>query len=62
MCNKTNAYDDIIKCLLSSKDKVGGSFSASFTYWVKKKFILMKIAGSDVGCCLTTKKPICVHI
>ncbi len=35
--------------------------SASFTYWVKKKFIFIKIAGTDFGCCITTRKPICIY-
>ncbi|CAF4839289.1 unnamed protein product [Rotaria sp. Silwood1] len=43
---KQSVYDDIIKCLLSSKDKPLGLFSSKFVFWIKKLFIVIKIFGS----------------
>ncbi|CAF4638969.1 unnamed protein product, partial [Rotaria sp. Silwood2] len=58
---KQSVYDDIIKCLLSSKDKPLGLFSSKFVFWVKKHFIAIKIAGVDIACCIKSKKPICIY-
>ena len=35
---KQNVYNDIVKCLLSTKEKPLGLFSSKFTYWVKRHF------------------------
>jgi hypothetical protein len=54
-------YDDIITCLLLPKGKSSGSFSPKFVFWVKRRFILIKIGGVDVGCCIKSKKPIGIY-
>ena len=35
---KQNVYNDIVKCLLSTKEKPLGLFSSKYTYWVKRHF------------------------
>ena len=57
---KRNAYDDTLKSLLSPKGKPGAQ-SPKFIHWAKKRFILDKIGGSDVVCCIKSKKPLCVY-
>ncbi|CAF4552577.1 unnamed protein product [Rotaria sp. Silwood2] len=58
---KQNVYDDIIKCLTLPKGKPSGLYSSKFIYWVKQNFILMKLSGIDIGCCIKLKKPICIY-
>ncbi|CAF0953530.1 unnamed protein product [Rotaria sordida] len=58
---KQSVYDDIIKCLLLSKDKPLTLFSSQFIFWVKKHFIITKIAAADIACCIKSKKPICIY-
>jgi hypothetical protein len=58
---KQSVYNDILKCLLLPKGKPLGEFSSKFNFWVKRHFILIKIAGVDIGCCMKSKKPICIY-
>jgi hypothetical protein len=58
---KQNFYDNIIKCLLSPNRKPSGSFPTKFIYWVKKHFVITKIAAIDIACCIKTKKSISVY-
>ncbi|CAF5026545.1 unnamed protein product, partial [Rotaria sp. Silwood1] len=58
---KQQGYDDILKCLLLPKGSPPDAYSSTFVYWVKHKFILIKIAGIDIVACIKSKKPICVY-
>jgi hypothetical protein len=58
---KRNVYHDIVRCLLLPKGKPSGLFSAKFIYWVKHHFMLIQIAGVELGCCIKSKKNICVY-
>ena len=58
---KRNSYNDIVKCLLKPKGKPLGLFSSQFSFWAKKHFVLITIAGVDIGCCNKSKKPLCVY-
>jgi hypothetical protein len=58
---KECGYNDIIKCLLLPKGKSSGLFSSKFIHWAKQHFILIKIAGTDIACCIKTKKNICTY-
>jgi glutaredoxin 2 len=42
---KQQVYDDILKCLLLRKGSPSDAYSSTVVYWVKHKFILIKIAG-----------------
>ena len=53
---KRNVYHDIVRCLLLPKGKPSGLFSAKFIYWVKHHFMLIQIAGVELGCCIKSKK------
>ncbi|CAF3467484.1 unnamed protein product [Rotaria socialis] len=55
------AYNDIVKCLLLPKGVPLELFGAKFIFWVKQHFILIKIANVEIGCCIKSKKPICVY-
>jgi hypothetical protein len=57
---KQNVYNDIVKCLLLSKGKPS-DFSPKFIYWVKYHFVLIKIAGVNLTCCIKYKKTICIY-
>ncbi|CAF4061215.1 unnamed protein product [Rotaria sordida] len=57
---KQSVHDDIVKCLLLSKDKPLSLFSSKFI-WVKNYFIVIKIAGIDIACYIKSKKPICIY-
>ena len=57
---KKQIYNDTVKCLSLSKGKPD-DLSLKFTCWATKKFALTKIADVDVGCFITSKKPICVY-
>ena len=43
-----------------SESKPSEPYSSKFIYWVKQNFILLKIAVNEVGCCIKSKKPICI--
>ncbi|CAF1289996.1 unnamed protein product, partial [Didymodactylos carnosus] len=58
---KEKVYDDIVKCLLLPKGKPSDSYSSTFIYWIKHNFVLMKIVGIDIACCVKSKKPICIY-
>ena len=36
-------------------------FSSRFVYWVKQRFVLMRVVGVKIGCCIKSKKPICIY-
>ena len=55
---KEDVYNKIQQCLLLPKGTSTDLFSTSFTYWVKHKFVLIKIAAIDVVACIKTKKPV----
>ncbi|CAF1424407.1 unnamed protein product, partial [Rotaria sordida] len=54
-------YKKIQQCLLLPKGTSSNLFSTNFTYWVKHKFVLIKIAAIDVVACIKTKKPVCIY-
>jgi hypothetical protein len=58
---KQDVYNDIQRSLLLVKGASSDRYSAGFVYWVKHKFILVKIAGTDIVACAKSKKPICVY-
>ena len=53
---KQQVYDDILKCLLLPKGSPPDAYSSTFVYWVKHKFILIKIAGIDIVAGIKSKK------
>ncbi|CAF1433609.1 unnamed protein product [Rotaria sordida] len=54
-------YNKIQQCLLLPKGTSSNLFSTNFTYWVKHKFVLIKIAAIDVVACIKTKKAVCIY-
>jgi transposase InsO family protein len=58
---KQQVYTDILKCLLLAKGTSGGPYSATFVYWARQKFIVVKIAGIDFVADAKLKKPVCVY-
>jgi hypothetical protein len=58
---KQDMHNKIQKCLLLAKGISDNEFPATLVYWVKHKFILLKIAGNDIVVCIKTRKPVCVY-
>ncbi|CAF0810356.1 unnamed protein product [Didymodactylos carnosus] len=56
-----STLESIMKALGLEKGKSSNSFSPKFVYWSKQNFVVRKIAGIDVLCCITTNKPVCVY-
>jgi hypothetical protein len=57
---KQNVYNDIVKCFLLPKGKPS-DFSPKFMYWVKRHFMLTKIADVYFACSIKSKKTICTY-
>ncbi|CAF1619731.1 unnamed protein product [Didymodactylos carnosus] len=58
---KKKVCEDIVQALLLQKGKTSGSFSPKFVFWAKQNFLLLKIVGIDIACCVKTKKPVCIY-
>ncbi|CAF1363369.1 unnamed protein product [Adineta steineri] len=58
---RQNGYNDIIKCVLLLKGTSSHLFSSKFIHWAKQNFILTKIGGVDICCCIKSKKTICTY-
>ena len=58
---KQHIYNDILICLEMPKGKSCASSSSTFVYWARKKFVLVKIAGTNIVVCAKLKKPVCVY-
>ena len=52
---KQNVYNDIVKCLLSTKEKPLGLFSSKYTYWVKRHFGCIDLFLVKFQFCLKTE-------
>ena len=58
---KQDLYNKIQQYLLLPKGTSNCLFSTNFTYWVKRKFVLNKIAAVDVATCIIIKNPFCIY-
>ena len=58
---KQHIYNDILICLETPKGKSCASLSSTFVYWTRKKFVFVKIAGTNIVACAKLKKSVCVY-
>jgi hypothetical protein len=54
-------YNDIVNCLSLPKGKTSGLFPPKFIHRTKQHFVLIKIAGINIACCIKSRKNICTY-